>query len=63
GALGSRKTHAARCERLRAHGIPDEQIARIRCPGGLAIGAISPAEISVSIMAELITTLRQGSSA
>ncbi|MFN8946231.1 MAG: XdhC family protein [Alphaproteobacteria bacterium] len=63
GALGSRKTHAARCERLRAHGIPDAQIARIRGPVGLAIGAISPAEIAVSIMAELITTLRQGSSA
>lgn len=62
GALGSRKTHAARCERLRAHGIPDAQIARIRGPVGLAIGAISPAEIAVSIMAELITTLRQGSS-
>lgn len=63
GALGSRKTHAARCERLRAHGITDAQIARIRGPVGLAIGAISPAEIAVSIMAELITTLRQGSSA
>ncbi|MFN9541700.1 MAG: XdhC family protein [Alphaproteobacteria bacterium] len=63
GALGSRKTPAARCERLRAHGIPDAQIARIRGPVGLASGASSPAELAVAIMAELITTRRQGSSA
>jgi len=63
GALGSRKTHAARCARLKAQGFSDAQIARIRGPVGLAIGAISPAEIAVSIMAELIATLRQDPSA
>lgn len=63
GALGSRKTHAARCARLKAQGFSDAAIERIRGPVGLAIGAISPAEIAVSIMAELIATLRQDPSA
>lgn len=63
GALGSRKTHAARCERLKADGFADAQIARIRGPVGLDIGAISPAEIAVSVMAELVATLRKGSPA
>ncbi len=59
GALGSRKTHAARLERLKERGFTDAQLARIRGPVGLAIGALSPAEIAVSIVAE-ITKIRRG---
>jgi xanthine dehydrogenase accessory factor len=59
GALGSRKTHAARLERLKARGFSDAQLSRIHGPVGLAIGALSPAEIAVSIVAE-ITKIRRG---
>jgi len=58
GALGSKKTHAARLARLRAHGFGDETLARIRGPIGLNIGARSPAEIAISILAEMTVTLR-----
>ncbi|MDE1934426.1 XdhC family protein [Bradyrhizobium sp.] len=58
GALGSRKTHARRAERLKAHGATDADIARIHAPIGLSIGAVSPSEIAVSIMAEITATLR-----
>ncbi|MDB5624506.1 MAG: putative sulfurylase large subunit, molybdopterin cytosine dinucleotide biosynthesis [Tardiphaga sp.] len=58
GALGSRKTHAKRGERLKAMGASDADIARIRAPIGLNIGAVSPSEIAVSIMAEITATLR-----
>ncbi len=58
GALGSRKTHAKRLDRLKAQGASDDDVARIRAPIGLAIGAVSPAEIAVSIMAEITATLR-----
>ena len=58
GALGSRKTHAKRGDRLRAQGASDADIARIHAPIGLAIGAVSPSEIAVSIMAEITATLR-----
>ena len=58
GALGSRKTHAKRAERLKAQGATDADIARIHAPIGLAIGAVSPSEIAVSIMAEITASLR-----
>src|SRR5262245_64736555 len=59
GALGSRKTHGRRIERLKAQGISDANIARIHAPIGLDIGAVSPAEIAVSIMGEITARLRQ----
>ncbi len=59
GALGSRKTHARRVERLKAKGIGDAAIARIHAPIGLAIGAASPPEIAVAVMAEITARLRQ----
>jgi xanthine dehydrogenase accessory factor len=58
GALGSRKTHAKRGERLRAQGASDADIGRIHAPIGLAIGAVSPSEIAVSIMAQITASLR-----
>jgi xanthine dehydrogenase accessory factor len=58
GALGSRKTHAKRAERLRAQGAKDADIARIHAPIGLPIGAVSPSEIAVAIMAEITAQLR-----
>jgi xanthine dehydrogenase accessory factor len=58
GALGSKKTHAARLARLRENGFDDGQLERICGPIGLAIGARSPAEIAVSIMAQMTAHLR-----
>jgi xanthine dehydrogenase accessory factor len=58
GALGSKKTHARRLERLKAGGIPETALARIHAPIGLAIGAVSPPEIAVAIMAEITASLR-----
>ena len=58
GALGSRKTHAKRADRLRAQGASEADIARIHAPIGLDIGAVSPSEIAVSIMAEITAQLR-----
>lgn len=58
GALGSKKTHARRLARLKAQGLTDAQLARIHAPIGLAIGAVSPAEIAVAIMGEITARLR-----
>lgn len=66
GALGSRKTHAARVERLEAEGATKASLAKIAAPIGLDIGASNPAEIAVAIMAEIIESFRKrtvGSSA
>jgi xanthine dehydrogenase accessory factor len=58
GALGSSRNHAKRRERLKAAGITEGEIARIKSPIGLDIGAQSPAEIAVSIMAEIVLRVR-----
>ncbi|MDZ5696465.1 XdhC family protein [Chelativorans sp. M5D2P16] len=58
GALGSRKTHARRVERLTGAGLAQDSIERIHAPIGLAIGAASPAEIAVAVLAEVIAALR-----
>lgn len=58
GCLGSTRTHAKRVERLTAAGFSAADIARIHAPVGLSIGAKSPAEIAVSIMAQIIAVLR-----
>lgn len=58
GALGSTRTHAKRLVRLRAEGASEEAIARIQGPVGLAIGAKSPAEIALSVMAQITQVLR-----
>jgi xanthine dehydrogenase accessory factor len=59
GALGSRKTHATRLERMRALGFDEAALGRIRAPIGLDIGAVSPAEIAVSIIGEIVGALRK----
>lgn len=58
GALGSRKTHVKRLERLAAAGVTQEALSRIRAPIGLSIGASSPAEIAVAVLAQVIEAFR-----
>jgi xanthine dehydrogenase accessory factor len=58
GALGSKKTHGRRLERLKAQGIGDNALSRIHAPIGLRIGAVSPPEIAVSILGEITARLR-----
>ena len=60
GALGSRRTHAKRLERLAAEGFGENELSRIHGPIGLNIGAISQAEIAVSIIGEITQVLRRG---
>jgi len=59
GALGSRKTHAKRLERLAAKGFTAADFSRIRAPIGLDIGAVTPSEIAVSVLGEIILALRK----
>lgn len=59
GALGSRKTHAGRVERLTAAGFTEAEIGRIHAPVGLDIGSVSPAEIAVSILAQITEVLHR----
>jgi xanthine dehydrogenase accessory factor len=59
GALGSRKTHAARRDRLIGAGVPASDVETIRAPIGLDIEAASPAEIAVAVMAEVIEAFRR----
>ena len=57
GALGSRKSHSARMRRLGKKGFSDETLSRIHAPIGLDIGSETPAEIALSVMAELVKTI------
>lgn len=59
GCLGSTRTHAKRVDRLTAEGFTPDQIAKIHAPVGLDIGAKTPAEIAVSIMAQVTSVLRK----
>lgn len=58
GALGSSRTHAARVERLVEAGVDRDAVARIHAPVGFDIGARSPGEIALSVMAQIVAVLR-----
>jgi xanthine dehydrogenase accessory factor len=62
GALGSTRTHARRLQRLAERGWTDAQLARINGPVGLAIGARTPAEIALAVLAQATQCLRQARS-
>ena len=59
GALGSRKTHAARRSRMTAQGFDEAALTRIHAPIGLDIGAVSPPEIAAAVLGEIILALRK----
>lgn len=59
GALGSRKTHKERCQRLLAEGLFPDQLKRIKSPIGLDLGGKNPEEIAIAIMAEIVSTYRK----
>jgi xanthine dehydrogenase accessory factor len=63
GALGSKKTQAARRERLLKQGFDEAALARLHGPVGLPLGAVSTAEIAVSILSEMVACLRKGPAA
>jgi xanthine dehydrogenase accessory factor len=61
GAIGSRRTCAHRIDRLRALGVPEHELARLRSPIGLDLGAHTPEEVAIAILAEIIAAARGGS--
>ncbi|QCO13885.1 xanthine dehydrogenase [Azospirillum brasilense] len=63
GSLGSRRTHAKRLERLTEQGVTDAELARIHAPVGLDIGAVTPAEIALSVMAQITAVRRKAGAA
>jgi xanthine dehydrogenase accessory factor len=60
GALGSKASHTARIDRLRAAGLSDEQLARIEGPAGVAVNSISAPEIALSIAGGIIRAFNAG---
>ncbi|OIK28226.1 XdhC family protein [Streptomyces malaysiense] len=63
GAMGSRRTHADRTRRLRAEGVSESRLARLRSPIGLDLGARTPEETALSIAAEIVAARRGGTGA
>lgn len=63
GAMGSRQSHRGRVESLLAEGVTPESLSRLHSPIGLDLGAVTPAEVAVSITAELVATLNRGNQA
>ena len=59
GAMGSRRTNAERAERLKAEGVTDEQLERVKAPIGLDIGSRTPEEVAVAVAAEIVDTFRR----
>ncbi|MFL7900070.1 XdhC family protein [Azospirillum argentinense] len=63
GSLGSKRTHAKRLERLKEQGVTDAELARIHAPVGLDIGAVTPAEIALSVIAQITAVRRKAGAA